>query len=402
MAILRDEAFCSCRMKGGRAPSRARLAPVPAVIRSSANAAMGLVRLRVPPRRIGPLAEGAAPLARARGPAAAAASADDAPASGPGAGRGRADENALDWLETLSNGVAGLYWLWISIGAVLALTTPAVFSGVTREMFPVGLFFVLASMGFTLTRQDFVDTWRMPGAVLAGVGLQYTVMPLIGWSVARLLGLETSVAAGLMLVSCCPGGAASNVVTHVARGNVALSVVLTTCSTLASVLMTPALLWATAGSLVPLNAGALAWDVVKLVLAPVMVGVALAECVPKGPPRECLIRVMPPVSVLTSAVLASSAFASCAPLLTSSHTRALALAVAAVAATHAGGFLFGYQLSRLLGFEPSINRTVSVEVGMQNSVMALTLAVNHFPELSTQVPCAVSAVVMNIMGATRV
>lgn len=303
------------------------------------------------------------------------------------------------WIEYLSDIFTSFYWLWILLGALLALQSPLLFSTINGgAYFTAGLFFIMMSMGFTLSREDIVEACQQPKALLAGCFLQYSVMPLVGLACSKLGGLPPPMAVGLILVSCCPGGAASNVVTHVAKGNVPLSVAMTSLSTLLATVLTPTLVLLCAGTYVPVDVSAMAWDVLQLVLFPVGAGWFLSEVVPSSI-KAYITPLMPALAVGTSTVLTSAALASTSPILFSAASVGIASAIAAVTATHLGGFTLGYRLSKLIGFDAKVNRTVSIEVGMQSSVMALTLAAKHFSDFSTQLPCALSAVVMNLLGA---
>jgi BASS family bile acid:Na+ symporter len=214
-------------------------------------------------------------------------------------------------------------------------------------------------------------------------------------------------------------------------------VVLTSCSTILACVLTPLLVMLLAGSLVPVNAASMGGDVLKVVLLPVTAGMLLAEVLPATIKRY-LSSIMPAAAVLTSTCLTSAALGSCASLIMGSGSTAMQPLLAVcrrrctfsslsrppdwmrssallslssltaratvawcgqVVLTHAFGFLLGYQLSKRLRFDPETNRTVSIEVGMQSSVMALALAAKHFSDVSSQLPCALSAVVMNVMGA---
>jgi len=126
-------------------------------------------------------------------------------------------------------------------GGLLALHEPAWFMWFSGPWIVWGLAVIMLGMGVTLTVEDFRRVLTMPKPVALGFCAQYTVMPLLGWGIGRLLQLDTPFAVGLILVSCCPGGTASNVVTYLARANVALSVVMTAASTFAAVFMTPLL-----------------------------------------------------------------------------------------------------------------------------------------------------------------
>ncbi|MCZ4148462.1 Bile acid:sodium symporter, partial [Escherichia coli] len=137
------------------------------------------------------------------------------------------------------------------------------------------LMVIMFCMGLTLTMPDFALVFRNPLPVLGGVAAQFIIMPSMGWLVATMLQLEPALAAGLILVGCAPGGTASNVVSYLARGNVALSVAMTSVSTLLAPLLTPALALWLAGQYMPVDAGSMAISVVQIVLIPVVLGIFL-------------------------------------------------------------------------------------------------------------------------------
>src|SRR5687767_4178945 len=128
-----------------------------------------------------------------------------------------------------------LFPVWVLAAGVLALVHPPLFAWFTGPFIVWGLAVVMLGMGITLTFEDFRRGARQPGAIAAAFVAQYTIMPLLGWAIANLLSLPDQFAAGLILVACCPGGTASNVVTFLARGDVALSVLMTMCSTFGAV-----------------------------------------------------------------------------------------------------------------------------------------------------------------------
>ena len=150
-----------------------------------------------------------------------------------------------------------LFPLWSVLTAVLALSWPASFMWFGKEAITWGLGIIMLGMGLTLTWADFGRIFQRPGSVFAGVILQFLVMPSLGWGIGQLLGLSPEMAAGLVLVSCCPGGTASNVVAYLARANVALSVTMTAFATLLAVVATPYLTAFLAGKMVPVDAWAL-------------------------------------------------------------------------------------------------------------------------------------------------
>ncbi|XP_037493162.1 probable sodium/metabolite cotransporter BASS1, chloroplastic isoform X2 [Jatropha curcas] len=219
------------------------------------------------------------------------------------------------------------------------------------------------------------------------------VMPISGFLVSKLLNLPSHYAAGLILVSCCPGGTASNIVTYIARGNVALSVLMTAASTLAAVVMTPFLTAKLAGQYVAVDAAGLLMSTLQVVLLPVLAGALLNQYF------QGLVKfvspLMPPIAVGTVAILCGNAIAQSASTILMSGQQV----VLAASLLHAFGFFFGYVLSRMLGLDVASSRTISIEVGMQNSVLGVVLATQHFGNPLTAVPCAVSSVCHSVFGS---
>ncbi|HRE04712.1 MAG TPA: bile acid:sodium symporter family protein, partial [Opitutaceae bacterium] len=170
-------------------------------------------------------------------------------------------------------GFTNLYPVWIVASSVVALIWPEALLWFSGQWVVWALTIVMLSMGSTLTVDDFRRLVKMPGAVALGFVLQYTVMPLGGWLAARWLQLEAGLALGLILVASCPGGTASNLITFLARGNLALSVVMTMTSTLLAFIMTPLWCQILAGQYVPVDPWALSLSTVQVVVVPVLVGV---------------------------------------------------------------------------------------------------------------------------------
>jgi bile acid transporter len=204
--------------------------------------------------------------------------------------------------------------------------------------------------------------------VTIGFFAQYVIMPLLGWGVANLLKLPPAFAVGLILVACCPGGTASNVVTYIARADVALSVVMTLCSTLAAVVMTPLLTQWLAGAIVDVDAWGLLQSTVQVVLLPVMAGVALNRFAPRV--VAATSSWAPLASVLGITLIVASIVGQNATAVKTSG----GILLLAVVLLHAGGFAVGYVVARLLRCEAVVARTISIEVGMQNSGLGVVLA----------------------------
>ncbi|XP_042458752.1 probable sodium/metabolite cotransporter BASS1, chloroplastic isoform X1 [Zingiber officinale] len=312
--------------------------------------------------------------------------------------------------------------LWVGTACCVALWRPSSFLWVDKNLQIFGLTLTMLGMGMTLTLQDLRAALLMPKELASGFILQYTVMPLSSFFVSKLLKLPAHYAAGLILVGCCPGGTASNIVTYLARGNVALSVLMTAVSTFAAVvikplhfsssfsniiprflaatfsrfelqIMTPFLTSKLAGRFVAVDPVGLFMSTVQVVLAPVLLGAVLNQYC--NSLIEFVSPVMPLIAVATVALLCGSAIAQNASAILSSGLQV----VISVACLHGSGFFFGYVLARVLGIDVSSSRTISIEVGMQNSMLGVVLAGQQFGNPLTAVPCAVSSVCQAAYGS---
>ncbi|GAB4846624.1 Probable sodium/metabolite cotransporter bass1, chloroplastic [Ancistrocladus abbreviatus] len=297
------------------------------------------------------------------------------------------------WIEAVGEVLSTAFPIWVALGCLLGLVKPMAFNWVTPKLTILGLMLTMLGMGMTLTFDDLRGALSMPKELITGFILQYSVMPLSGYFISKILQLPSYYAAGLILVGCCPGGTASNIVTYIARGNVALSVLMTAASTLAAVVMTPFLTAKLAGQYVAVDATGLLMSTLQVVLLPVLAGAFLNQYF------QGLVRfvspLMPPIAVATVAVLCGNAIAQNSSTILMSGGQV----VLAASLLHASGFFFGYLLSRMLGVDISSSRTISIEVGMQNSVLGVVLASQHFGNPLTAVPCAVSSVCHSIFGS---
>ena len=289
-----------------------------------------------------------------------------------------------------------LFPLWMILAGALALSSPEWLLPLNQgPVVVLILAFVMLCMGLTLTFDDFRRIARMPRVVAIGFATQYTIMPLLAWGIATGLDLPVHSAVGLILVGCCPGGTASNLVSYIAKADVALSVVMTVCSTLAAVILTPLLTQLFAGALVPVDTWMLFKQTLQVVILPVVLGVLLNRWVPQLVQR--VMPVAPLLSVLGVCVICAVVFAANAETILT-HGGALILAVALL---HGGGFLIGYQLARILGCHTQSARTISIEVGMQNSGLAIVLAKQAFPLLPlAPVVGAISVLMHSLVGSS--
>ncbi|WP_394807378.1 bile acid:sodium symporter family protein [Nitrosomonas sp.] len=289
-----------------------------------------------------------------------------------------------------------LFPLWMILAGALALSSPEWLLPLNQgPVVVLILAFVMLCMGLTLTFDDFRRIARMPRVVAIGLAAQYSIMPVLAWGIATGLDLPVHFAVGLILVGCCPGGTASNLVSYIAKADVALSVVMTVCSTLAAVILTPLLTQLFAGTLVPVDAWMLFKQTLQVVILPVVLGVLLNRWVPQLVQR--VMPVAPLLSVLGVCVICAVVFAANAETILT-HGGELILAVALL---HGGGFLIGYQFARIFGCHTQSARTISIEVGMQNSGLAIVLAKQAFPMLPlAPVVGAISVLMHSLVGSS--
>lgn len=309
-------------------------------------------------------------------------------------------------LRTITNNFA----LLTLIGVALAWVYPPLFTWMTdgsvrvagQPMLSVALGLIMLAMGLTLTFEDYRRLSRLPRAVAIGVGLQFVVMPLSGWGIARALDLEQGLAVGLILVACCPGGTASNIVAYLARGNVALSVAMTMLSTLAAIALTPLLTGELAGAYVEIDRWNLLRNMVAIVLVPVILGTALNRLFPRA--AAAVSGVLPLIAILLVIWIVGGIVGGARAQI-AEHAGVLLLATFLL---HLMGFGLGYGLARALGLSGAEQRTVSIEVGMQNSGLGSGLA--KTPAFAAQfasasqaalapVPAAISAVWHVLIGS---
>lgn len=293
------------------------------------------------------------------------------------------------FVETLTT----LFPVWVVLGATIGITRPSAVTWLDSDKFTYALGFLMLSMGLTLTVDDFKKCASNPGPILVGYFGQYCIKPLLGLLIARVLNLQPALATGLILVSCCPGGQASNVATYIAHGDVALSVLMTTASTVGAIFMTPLLTKLLAGALVPVDAVGLAMSTLQVVLIPTIVGVAANEMFPKF--VKAITRVLPLVGVVLTTLLCASPVGQVSEVLKTMGPQ-LALPVALL---HAFAFTLGYFMCKVLGFNEKTARTVSIETGMQSAALGFMLAQAHFSDALVAVPSAVSVVFMALGGS---
>lgn len=280
--------------------------------------------------------------------------------------------------------------LVLAAGAA-GLTTPGTFSGWAPNV-PYLLGVVMFCMGLTMTPRDFSGVVKRPWAVALGLVAHYVIMPGLGWLIANALGLSPQLAAGVILVGCAPSGTASNVVTYLARGDVALSVSVATVSTVLAPLVTPPLTLLLAGEFLPVDAESMVTDILKTVLLPVVGGLVVRLVAGRFIQRA--LGLLPWLSAVTIGVIVAIVVAASADAIKS----AAALVLLAVVLHNGLGLALGYGAGKLARLGAPASRAMAFEVGMQNSGLAASLAAAHFSPLAA-LPAAVFSVWHNVSGA---
>lgn len=292
-----------------------------------------------------------------------------------------------------------LFWLWTLVGTAWAWFLPGHFTwflgmvpGTELKYIPLGLGIIMLGMGMTLTFADFKEVLTMPKWVTLGVAAQFLIMPVVGWGVATVFALPDQFKLGIILVSCCPGGTASNVVTYLAKGNLALSVMMTMSSTLLAIGLTPFLTKVYAAAVFEVEAVPMVMEMVVIVFLPIVVGLFLNSLA--GERLKLVKEGSPLVSVLVIVLIVAAVVGATKGSILE-HWKTLLPAVFLV---HALGFGLGYLWGRVFGMKERECRTFSIEVGMQNSGLGSQLAKSHFTMLAAA-PCAISAFYHCMIGS---
>ena len=300
-------------------------------------------------------------------------------------------EGKLKFLSNLSAFVGRSFAYWVLLFAVLGYFFPDVFRQLTPWIVTL-LGIIMFAMGLTLSLDDFRGVVKRPREVALGAAAQFVIMPLLAVALTMVIPMSPEVAAGVILVGCCPGGTSSNVMTYLAKGDVALSVACTAVTTLLAPFVTPWLVWLFASQYLPVNAMALLLSILKIVLLPLALGILAQKIVPKL--VQAAIPVLPLVSVTGIVLIVAAVVAA-----SKASIAASGLLIFAVVVLHNGlGYLLGYGLARALRLSMPKRKAIAIEVGMQNSGLGAALATAHFSPLAA-VPSAIFSVWHNISGA---
>jgi len=253
---------------------------------------------------------------------------------------------------------------------------------------------IMFGMGTELSLKDFAAVLRMPRGVIIGVVCHYTIMPLVGFTLARAFNFPPEIAAGIILVGCCPSGLASNVMAFLARANLALSVSVTTVSTLLAPFLTPMMMRLLAGQFIEVHWQAMVWDITKMVIFPVIAGLLFHYLV-RGK-FKWLDKAMPLVSMAGIALIIV--------VITAAGRESLlkvgGLLVLATFLHNTAGYVLGYWAGRLFRFQERDCRTIALEVGMQNAGLASGLALTMGKLATVGLAPAVFGPLMNTTGSS--
>lgn len=297
-------------------------------------------------------------------------------------------------LYALSGWIASHITLIVVAVTAISLLFPVSFVWIGTSAITPLLSIVMFGMGLTLKPADFLPVLKRPKDIVVGELAQFIIMPSVAWMLCKLLNLPQDLALGVILVGCCPGGTASNVMCYLAKGDIALSVGMTAVSTLLAPLLTPALVFLLAGESIDVNVAGILWSIVQVVILPIVAGFAVSHWL--GRYTQKIVPVLPMISTLAVAMIIG--------IVVSHNASAIlgcSLLVALVVILHnLLGLGLGYLLARLIGLDRARRTAIAIEVGMQNSGLATSLATVHFAmyPLAT-VPGALFSVWHNFSGS---
>jgi len=286
-----------------------------------------------------------------------------------------------------------LYPLWTLAASLLAIYRPALFQGVSSQSISWALSVLMFSVGSTLSLKDFIPILKSPFPVLLGFLGCYVLMPLLSVFISRLCGIHYEYYAGMILLGCVSGGQASNLSTYIAKGDVALSVAMTTISTLASVFMLPILSQLFLGTLIPIHAVELSKSTAQVVLAPIILGMFLNSSFPRL--MYVLEPVLPLVGVFATMYCVVGALSKVQEVILSS----IGVLFWPVVLLHFIGGVAGYFIPKLLGLNEKVCRTLSIETCFKSPALSYVLAIKHFNAYGVRMPSAVSILVLAPLAA---
>ncbi len=300
----------------------------------------------------------------------------------------------MNFLKSISKFFSKYMAIIVIAMALLALFLPSAVSFLKTSYVNTLLGIVMFGMGLTLKPKDFQIVFSHPKDVIIGTIAQFTIMPLVAFILTKIFHLSPELAVGVILVGTCPVGTSSNVITYLSKGDVALSVGITAVSTILAPIMTPLLTYLYAGHTVDVNIFSMFFSIIQVVILPIFLGFVINHFFSKF--AERIVDILPLISTLSIVAIVGAVVSANASKLMSCGL----LIICVVILHNIFGYLLGYYAGKLLKMDTVKCRTVSIEVGMQNSGLATSLATVHFAQypLAT-IPGAVFSVWHNVSGA---
>lgn len=294
-------------------------------------------------------------------------------------------------MEKISLFVSKNMALLVIICAAVALALPISFSWAAPQITKL-LGVVMFGMGMTLKIEDFKEIFRRPRDVFIGLTAQFTIMPLLAYFLAIIFKLPPELAAGMILVGTCPGGTASNVMTYLAKGDLALSVSITMAATILAPIVTPLLTWKLAGAWIEISLSAMMISILQVVIAPILLGIIINKLFSDFVKR--IVKFLPLVSIIAILLIVGGVVAVNAEKILETGL----LIMLAVVCHNLLGYGFGFCASKIFKMNTAKAKAISIEVGMQNSGLAASLAMIHFGAVAA-IPAALFSVWHNISGS---
>lgn len=290
--------------------------------------------------------------------------------------------------------------LLVIAAAIAGYVDPTLFCYMRGLTQTIVLGFIMLTMGLTLKGEDFRILAQRPFDIVIGTIAQFTLMPLIAFGLTKIFGLETGIATGLILVGCCPGGVSSNLMSYLCKGDVAFSVGMTTVSTLLAPFVTPALVLILAGQSVEVDTYSMFLNILLVTLLPIAVGFSMNAALSGKTEFDRISSAMPSFSVLALAFIVGGVVSQVKPDIAKGGIELIAITFGAVLCHNSLGYALGFAAGKLFHFSKAKNRTISIEVGMQNAGLATNLASTFFVAAHplSVVPCAISCAWHSISG----
>ena len=294
-------------------------------------------------------------------------------------------------LENLSSFISKYMAVFVILVAAIALIQPWTFKWAAPKI-TILLGIVMFGMGMTLRLRDFQLVFQRPKDVFIGALAQFTIMPALAWLLAKGFGLPPELAAGVILVGTCPGGTSSNVMTYLARGDVALSVSMTMTTTVLAPIVTPLLTWGLAGEWVDISLSAMMMSIVQVVILPIVLGIVINSFFEETVQK--IVKLLPLISVIAIVLIVGGVVS-----VSSQRILETGLLIMLVVMLHnLLGYSIGFLIAKALHMNVAKAKAISIEVGMQNSGLATSLAMLHFGAAAA-IPGAIFSVWHNISGS---